>query len=31
VARGNFVERAGALYGAVAPRFQPLDDSGDDP
>jgi alpha-methylacyl-CoA racemase len=31
VARGNFVERAGALYGAVAPRFQPLDDGAADP
>jgi alpha-methylacyl-CoA racemase len=25
-ARGNFVERAGAVYGAVAPRLHPLDD-----
>jgi alpha-methylacyl-CoA racemase len=31
LARGNFVERAGAVYGAIAPRFSPLDDgtSGD--
>jgi alpha-methylacyl-CoA racemase len=27
LARGNFVRSAGAVYGAVAPRFQPLDGS----
>jgi alpha-methylacyl-CoA racemase len=27
LARGNFLERAGAHYGAVAPRFHPLDNS----
>jgi alpha-methylacyl-CoA racemase len=27
LARGNFVQSAGTVYGAVAPRFQPLDNS----
>ncbi len=27
LARSNFVQSAGAVYGSIAPRFQPLDDS----
>jgi alpha-methylacyl-CoA racemase len=28
LSRANFIDRAGAVYGAAAPRFHPLEDSG---